>query len=460
MTNQEIWQIALGEIELSISKANFITWFRNTSIVSVKDGMVVVGVPNGFTREWLENKYNKLILQALRNTIKNIKGISYIINTANDKIIKTKQKTKSPKRKEKPLELKEQLDFLEYKKDEKTNLNPRYDFGSFVVASFNELAFAASQSVIKDLGKTYNPLFIYGGVGVGKTHLIQAIGNEIVKAHQGKNTIYLPSERFGAELITSISNGTVEKFKENYRKFDVLIIDDIQFLAGKEKTQEIFFHIFNSLYEKNKQIILSSDRPPKAIPTLEERLRSRFEGGMIADIGKPDFETRLVILKKKAESLNISLNEEIFNYIALNIQKNIRELEGALNRVIAFIRLNNIIPNQKQVVKILKTIISNPQKRTNYKKIAEVVADFYDLNISDLIDRNRKKEVVKPRQIVMYLMREELKNSYPSIGAKLGDRDHTTVIYACDKIGKEIENDENLEQEINLIKERLYSDAI
>lgn len=460
MTNQEIWQIALGEIELSISKANFITWFKNTGIVSIKDGKVIIGAPNGFTKEWLENKYNKLILQALRNTIKNIRGISYIINTTNDKVIKTKQKTKSPKKKEKLLEIKEQLDFQEYKKDEKTNLNPRYGFNSFVVASFNELAYAASQSVIKDLGKIYNPLFIYGGVGVGKTHLIQAIGNEVIKAHQDKNTIYLPAERFGAELITSISNGTVEKFKENYRKFDVLIIDDIQFLAGKEKTQEIFFHIFNSLYEKNKQIILSSDRAPKAIPTLEERLRSRFEGGMIADIGKPDFETRLVILKRKAQELNINLNEEIFNYIALNIQKNIRELEGALNRVVAFMRLNSAIPNQKQVVKILKTIISNPQKRTNYKKIAEVVADFYDLNISDLIDRNRKKEVVKPRQIVMYLMREELKNSYPSIGAKLGDRDHTTVIYACDKIGKEIENDESLEQEINLIKERLYSDAI
>ena len=460
MTNQEIWQITLGEIELSISKANFITWFKNTSIVSIKDGKIVIGVPNGFTREWLENKYNKLILQAMRNIIENIKGVNYVINTRNEQIIKTKQKTRPLKKIIKTLEIKEQLNLQECKKDEKTNLNLRYDFASFVVGSFNELAYAASQSVIKDLGRVYNPLFIYGGVGVGKTHLIQALGNEVVKTYQNKNTIYLPSERFCSDLINSISSGTVERFKEDCRKFDVLIIDDIQFLAGKEKTQEIFFHIFNSLYEKNKQIILSSDRPPKAIPTLEERLRSRFEGGMIADIGKPDFETRLVILKRKAQDLNIILNDEIFNYIALNIQKNIRELEGALNRVVAFIRLNNVTPNQKQLVKILKTITSNPQKRTNYKKIAEVVADFYDLNISDLIDRNRKKEVVKPRQIAMYLMREELKNSYPSIGAKLGDRDHTTVIYACEKIGKEIENDESLEQEINLIKERLYSDVI
>jgi len=460
MNNHEIWQIVLSEIELSISRANFITWFKNTSIVSNKEGRLVIGTPNGFTKEWLENKYNKLIIKALRNTIGNIKGISYVINTSLALAPKTKQKTKPLKKKIKAIDLKEQLNFQEYKKDEKTNLNPRYTFDSFVVASFNELAYAASQSVIKELGRAYNPLFIYGGVGVGKTHLIQAIGNEVLKTYNDKNMIYLPSERFGADLISSISNGTIEKFKDDHRKFDVLIIDDIQFLAGKEKTQEIFFHIFNSLYEKNKQIIISSDRQPKAIPTLEERLRSRFEGGMIADIGRPDFETRLVILKKKAKDLGLSLNEEIFNYIALNIQKNIRELEGALNRVAAFIRLNNILPNQKQLVKILKTIISNPRKRTNYKKIAEVVADFYDLNVNDLINRSRKKEIVKPRQVVMYLMREELKGSYPSIGSKLGDRDHTTVIYACEKIGKELENNEDLEQEINLIKERLYSDAV
>src|SRR4030042_2063409 len=396
MTNQDIWQIALGEIELSISKANFITWFKNTNIISNKDGRIIISVPNGFTREWLENKYNKLIITALRNTIDNIRNVSYVIGPAPEETSKTKHKIKITKKKTKPLELKEQLDLREYKKDEKTNLNPRYDFGSFVVASFNELAYAAAQSVIKDLGKAYNPLFIYGGVGVGKTHLVQAIGNEVIKLNNNKNTIYLPSERFCAELITSISNGTVEKFKDEYRKFDVLIIDDIQFLAGKEKTQEIFFHIFNSLYEKNKQIIISSDRPPKAIPTLEERLRSRFEGGMIADIGRPDFETRLVILKKKAQDLNINMNDEILNYIALNIQKNIRELEGALNRVLAFIRLNNIVPTQKQLIKILKTIISNPQKRTNYKKIAEVVADFYDINISDLIDRSRKRKWSNP----------------------------------------------------------------
>jgi len=460
MTNQEIWQIALGEIELSISKANFITWFKNTNILSNKEGKITIGVPNGFTREWLENKYNKIVFKALRNVIDNVKEITYIINYSTEQEGKNKQKIKlQPRKKELILKMDETLDFQGLKKDERTNLNPKYTFDSFIVASFNELAFAASQSVIKDIGRAYNPLFIYGGVGIGKTHLIQAVGNEVVKNHKDKNTAYLSSEKFSADLISSISNGTIEKFKEEYRKFDVLIIDDIQFLAGKEKTQEIFFHIFNSLYEKNKQIILTSDRAPKAIPTLEERLRSRFEGGMIADIGRPDFETRLVILKKKAQSLNIELNEEILNYIAANIQKNIRELEGALNRVLAYTRLNNELPNKKQLVKILKTIISNPQKRTNYKKIAEAVASFYDINTNDLINRSRRKEIVKPRQIAMYLMREELKSSYPMIGSKLGGRDHTTAIYACEKIEKEIENDENLEQDLNLIKERLYSET-
>ena len=459
MTNQEIWQITLGEIELSISKANFITWFKSTNILSNKEGKITIGVPNGFTKEWLKNKYNKIIFTALRNTIGSVKDIEYIISSE-EKSQKKKQQKKSPKKRIQSIDLKEQLDFQEYKVDEKTNLNPRYGFESFVVASFNELAFAASQSVIKSLGEVYNPLFIYGGVGIGKTHLIQAIGNEVIKNYKNKNIAYVSSEKFCADLISSISNSRVEKFKDEYRRFDVLIIDDIQFLAGKEKTQEIFFHIFNTLYDKNKQIILSSDRAPKAIPTLEERLRSRFEGGMIADIGRPDFETRLVILKKKAQVLNIDLAEETFNYIASNIQKNIRELEGALNRVLAFIKLNNTIPTQKQLVKILKTIISNPQKRTNHKKITEAVADFYDINISDLVARSRKKELVKPRQVAMYLLREELKSSYPFIGSKLGGRDHTTAIYSCEKIEKELENNNDLEQELSLIKERIYSENL
>jgi len=455
MTNQELWKIALSEIELSISKANFITWFKNTNIVSNKNNKITIGVPNSFTKEWLENKYNKITIKALRNTLEQIKEVNYIISSQKGQI---KEIKKDSKKKTKQIPAKEQLNLQEYKLDEKTNLNPRYNFGSFVVASFNELAHAAARSVIKDPGRIYNPLFIYGGVGLGKTHLIQAIGNEILKENKYKNVMYISSEKFVADLISSISNRMVEKFKEEYRKYDILIIDDIQFLAGKEKTQEIFFHIFNTLYEKNKQIILSSDRAPKAIPTLEERLRSRFEGGMIADIGQPDFETRLAILKKKTQESGMGLSDEILDYIASNVQKNIRELEGALNRVIAFSKLNNATPDQKQLSKILKTITINLQKRTTHKKITEVVADFYDINLSDLINKSRKKEIVKPRQIAMYLLRDELKCSYPFIGSKLGNRDHTTAMYACEKIKKELENNQLLEQELNMIKERIYSE--
>jgi len=455
MTNQELWKIALSEIDLSISKANFITWFKNTNIVSNKNNKITIGVPNSFTKEWLENKYNKITIKALRNTLEQIKEVNYIISSQKGQI---KEIKKDSKKKTKQIPAKEQLNLQEYKLDEKTNLNPRYNFGSFVVASFNELAHAAARSVIKDPGRIYNPLFIYGGVGLGKTHLIQAIGNEILKENKYKNVMYISSEKFVADLISSISNRMVEKFKEEYRKYDILIIDDIQFLAGKEKTQEIFFHIFNTLYEKNKQIILSSDRAPKAIPTLEERLRSRFEGGMIADIGQPDFETRLAILKKKTQESGMGLSDEILDYIASNVQKNIRELEGALNRVIAFSKLNNATPDQKQLSKILKTITINLQKRTTHKKITEVVADFYDINLSDLINKSRKKEIVKPRQIAMYLLRDELKCSYPFIGSKLGNRDHTTAMYACEKIKKELENNQLLEQELNMIKERIYSE--
>jgi chromosomal replication initiator protein len=458
MDNHELWQTVLSEVELSISKANFITWFKNTSILSRENGKIVIGVPNGFTKEWLENKYNKIILNALRPSLGRVKNIEYVISSL-VKPLEARRRKERSKKERIPILLNEQLNLQEYKIDENTNLNPKYNFDSFVVASFNELAYAAAQSVIKDLGKVYNPLFVYGGVGVGKTHLIQAIGNEIVGA-RNKNIIYLSSEKFSGDLISAISNGTIEQFKDKYRKVDVLIIDDIQFLAGKEKTQEIFFHTFNGLYEKNKQIVLSSDRPPRAIPTLEERLRSRFEGGMIADIGIPEFETRVVILKKKSHDAGIELPDEAYNYIASNVQKNIRELEGALNRVIAFIKLNNAIPNQKQLVKILKTIITSPQKRTNYKKITEIVAEFYDVNINDLINRSRKQEVVRPRQVAMYLMREELKSSYPFIGTKLGGRDHTTALYACEKIEKELENNNNLEQELSLIKERIYSESI
>ncbi len=451
MNLKELWQAILGEIELSISKANFITWFRNTRIHSKKDGVITIGVPNAFTKEWLENKYNKLILKILRNNSPDIKEIKFIIEGG--VILET-----SPAKRKPPFTFSEdQLKFQEFNVNGETNLNPKYSFENFVIGSFNELAQAAGLGVIKHLGTLYNPLFIYGGVGLGKTHLLQAVGNELVKKYPNKKVKYLSSEKYTSELVDAISKKGMDSFKKKYQKIDTLIIDDIHFIAGKEKTQEEFFHTFNSLYQKNKQIIISSDRPPKAISTLEERLRSRFEGGMIADISYPDLETRMAILRSKVKDKNFKIQEEVVNYIANNVQKNIRELEGALNRLIVFCQMNEISPNLKNTSQILSKIISSPKRKTNLKNILKAVAEFYDISINELINRSRKKELVYPRQITMYLIREELNGSYPYIGEKIGGRDHTTVMYAYQKINKNIENNESLLQEINLIKERIYS---
>ncbi|MFH1461178.1 MAG: chromosomal replication initiator protein DnaA [Patescibacteria group bacterium] len=451
MNLKELWQVTLGEIELNISKANFITWFRDTKILSKKDGLITVGVPNGFTKEWLNNKYNKLLLKILRNNSPDIKEIKFFIG---GEAILAKAKTKE---KSVPRFLGDQLNFQEFSPDKETNLNPKYNFDNFVIGSFNELAQAAGRAVIKQPGNIYNPLFIYGGVGLGKTHLLQAIGNELSKKHPSKKTLYLSSEKYTSELVDAISKRGMDTFKKKYQKIDTLIIDDIQFIAGKEKTQEEFFHTFNSLYQKNKQIIISSDKPPKAIPTLEERLCSRFEGGMIADISYPDLETRMAILKSKIEEKKFRISEEVLNYIASHVQKNIRELEGALNRVVAFCQLNNTIPTLKNTPKILSQIINAPKRMTNLKKIIRVVSDFYDISINDLFNRSRKRELVRPRQITMYLIRKELNGSYPFIGEKLGGRDHTTVMYACQKINKEMENNDSLQHEISLIKEQLHN---
>ena len=329
MTNEELWHAALGEIELSISKANFITWFKNTSILSVKDGQVVIGVPNGFAKEWLENKYNLYILRALRNIQPDIKEVSCSITT-NSEIFSKKPSVDAVQAIKKPLS----SGGISYRKtpelSQENNLNPQYTFENFVIGGSNELARAACYAVSQNLGRIYNPLFIYGGVGLGKTHLLQSIGNEVLQNNSTLKVKYITSERFTNELIDSIKNQKINDFKEHYQTIDLLIIDDVQFLSGKEKTQEEFFHIFNFLYQLNKQIVLTSDRAPKAIPTLEERLRSRFEGGMIADVSKPDFETRMAILRKKAAEDGLDVGDSALEFIASNITNNIRELEGRL----------------------------------------------------------------------------------------------------------------------------------
>ncbi len=446
---KELWQSVLAQVQLGISQANFATWFKNTEIVSREGNQIIVSVPNSFAKEWLENKYSKTILKILHGLNEEIKEVRYTVGKAELKTIK-----KNP-----PTFLQEvgQLEFQEFKIDKETNLNPRYTFENFIVGPFNELPHAAAWAVSKNPGFVYNPLFVYGGVGLGKTHLLEALGNEVIKNFSQKKVQYIPSEKFTAGVVTSIRNHEIENFKSKYRAIDVLILDDVQFLAGKEKTQEEFFHTFNFLYEKNKQIVLSSDRPPKAIPALAERLRSRFEGGMIADIGYPDYETRIAILKAKSQERKLELPEEVLNYVASNIQRNIRELEGALNRLAAYQKLNSQPASLEAAKSLLRNLFLSPAKAVTSKKIIQAVAEFYDLKEKDLLSSSRRKEIVNPRQVAMYLLREELKTSYPFIGRKFGGKDHTTAIHAYEKVLKGLEVNENLNDEINLIKQRIYN---
>ncbi|MBZ1356641.1 MAG: chromosomal replication initiator protein DnaA [Candidatus Nealsonbacteria bacterium] len=449
MTKDELWGAVLAQIQLNISQANFNTWFKDTEIISVNSSEVMVSVPNSFAKEWLENKYNKIIIKTINevNGCK-VKDVKYIVS--NKETQATKKYTNTPVNSN-------QLEFMELNTDKETNLNPKYTFDNFVVGPFNELPHAAAQAVSQNPGTLYNPLFIYGGVGLGKTHLMQAVGNEIIKNFPNKKIRYVSVEKFTSEVVSSIRNRTMEEFKLKYRDVDVLIIDDVQFLSGKEKTQEEFFHTFNSLYEKNKQIIISSDRPPRSIQSLAERLRSRFEGGMITDVSQPDIETRLAILKTKAQEKNADFSDDVYNYIATNIQKNIRELEGALNKLIAHQKLGNQVVDLNKAESILKSAFRSSTKNTTPKKIIKAVAQFYDIKEKDMLDVSRKKEIVRPRQITMYLLRKELSCSFPFIGRKLGGKDHTTVIHSCDKIEKEIKNNETLKEEIELIKQFILS---
>ncbi|MFA5359818.1 MAG: chromosomal replication initiator protein DnaA [Patescibacteria group bacterium] len=447
MNNEQLWQAILGEIELSLSRANFTTWFKNTFISSIENNRVIICVPNTFTKAWLEKKYHKEIANAFKNVGSvEIKEIIYKVETrkelSSDDFIK-KVKT------ENIVETKPKI-------VNRFGLNNRYVFDNFIVGKNNELAHAACQAVAANPGHAYNPLFIYGGVGLGKTHLLQAIGHELSK--KTDKVLYVSSEKFTNDYVHAIRNGQAKDFKDRYRNIDLLLIDDIQFMGGKDGTQEEFFHTFNELHQTNKQIVISSDRPPKAIPALEKRLLSRFEWGMIADVSSPDLETRIAILETKCREKNYKLDREILAYIANNITNNIRELEGALNRLIAYYEFNNSLPSIESTKSILAGIISNFQSRsTTAKTIIEAAAKFFDINIKDLIGQSRKKELVVPRQIVMYLMRKEINASYPSIGQELGGRDHTTAMHAYNKIERECQEDEKIKQHVDSIKQVIYS---
>ena len=445
MNTKQLWENCLVEIGAGISKANFSTWFKNTSIIKEDAGIVYIGVPNEFVRDWLINKYHKLITKTIADAYENMRAVEYSIYKIENKKqeILTINNSESYVNKELPLR-----DLYINPED---NLNPRYHFNSFIVGSFNELAYAAAVAIIDNPGTKYNPFFVYGGTGLGKTHLIQAMGNSIKEKYQNKKVHYMTLEKFATDFVNSLQSNKANSFKEKYRKYDLLIIDDIQFIGKMEKIQEELFHTFNTFYENNKQIIFSSDKHPNYIPELADRLKSRFAAGMIVDISEPEYESRLAILKVKLQEFNIDLDQEIIEYVADAVQGNIRELEGNLNIIVCQYRLKNRPLSLPEVKNLLKNNMK-PKKNMAIKDVVKIVSEHYQLEESSIYEKTRKKEIVKARQVVMYLLREDFSVSYPLIGQKLGGKDHTTVIHSYLKIKADLKNDPQLLQELEQIR--------
>ncbi|WP_350343678.1 chromosomal replication initiator protein DnaA [Proteinivorax tanatarense] len=435
-----IWTKVLKELESKVSKPSYETWLQGTTAITMYDSTLVIGVPNDFTKEWLENRYATLISEILQSLTGKQLEVSFVVPQAdaldNDKTSKPTEKNKVTH------------------ENITTQLNPKYTFNTFVIGNSNRFAHAASLAVAEAPAKAYNPLFIYGGVGLGKTHLMNAIGHYVTNHSEQDKVVYISSEKFTNEFINAIRDNKTVEFRNKYRTVDVLLIDDIQFLAGKEQTQEEFFHTFNTLHENNKQIIISSDRPPKEIPTLEDRLRSRFEWGLITDIQKPDLETREAILRKKAELEKLDIPNSVFMFIANKIATNIRELEGALTRVMAFSSMTGQEITVELANQALKDIIPNSNNEIiDIEKIQKSIASHYQLKVEDLKAKKRTRSVSYPRQIAMYLSRELTDFSLPKIGEEFGGRDHTTVLHAHEKIKKDIKSNKSFELEINnLIK--------
>jgi chromosomal replication initiator protein len=440
-----LWDEVLGEIEGQVSKANFKTWFKDTFINKYDNGTVYIGVPNTFVKDWLIKKFHKNILKLLRETTGEVRAVEYVV-------------TKSEKNKNivenKPFFNPNELPLADFYINKEDNLNPRYTFENFVIGPFNELAHAASMAVIKQPGIVYNPLFFYGNTGHGKTHLIQAIGNQIKTSFPDKKIFYLTSEKFSQEFISSMQNNKIGQFKEKYRKYDVLIMDDIQFLSGRDKSQEELFHLFNNLYDSNKQIIFSSDKHPSFISGLEDRLRSRFNQGMIVDIPQPDHESRIAILRSKIKKNNVNLSEEVVTFLAQTIEGNIRELEGAVNSIICQTQLKARDLSFNEIKDIIKNN-TKPKKMISVNELIKIISNYYNIEEGAIFDKTRRKEVVKPRQIVMFLLREDFNISFPTIGEKLGGRDHTTVIHSCEKIRRDLKIDNSLAQQIQQIRSML-----
>ncbi|MDM0618839.1 chromosomal replication initiator protein DnaA [Clostridium perfringens] len=447
-----LWEQALNIIKGEISEISFNTWIKSCTPISISDNILKLSVPNEFTKGILDTRYKDLLIQALKIVTSRKFKIEFYLESDLEE-----EKENEEKQKEEKKENTNDVDGSIVVSDEMSaTLNPKYTFQSFVIGNSNRFAHAASLAVAESPAKAYNPLFIYGGVGLGKTHLMHAIGHYILQENPKAKVVYVSSEKFTNELINAIKDDKNEEFRNKYRKVDVLLIDDIQFIAGKERTQEEFFHTFNALHEENKQIILSSDRPPKEIPTLEDRLRSRFEWGLIADIQPPDFETRMAILKKKADVEGLNVPNEVMVYIATKIKSNIRELEGALIRIIAYSSLTNRDVSVDLASEAIKDIISNKESApVTVKTIQESVANYYNLRIEDLKSQRRTRNIAYPRQIAMYLSRKLTDMSLPKIGEEFGGRDHTTVIHAYEKISENLKTDEGLQSMINDITKKL-----
>ncbi len=455
MQSSGLWQAVLGEIELSVSRGNFVTWFKNTEIVKQSDDLVVIGVPNIFIKNQLERKFNDLVAEVLvKNGIANPR-IEYKIHTGI--AVTDRGDDKSTDSLPLSTQTKSRPSISHVTHSYRQGLNERYTFENFVVGAGNELAYAACQAIAAAPGTKYNPLFLYGGVGIGKTHLIQAVGNAVSGGRPGTKIIYASTEQFVQEFVDALRfRKNTSDFAGFYRAADVLIVDDIQFLAGKEKIQEEFFHTFNALYQANKQIILSSDKPPKDIPTLEERLRSRFAWGMTIDMQNPDFETRCAILQTKAGSLEINLPQPVVEFLATRVQSNIRELEGALNQLLAFCEMRGVDPDIQVVTSLFEAARNRP-KHISARSIIERTAKHFHVSIDDILGPKRDKDIVVPRQIAMYMLRSELHLSFPKIAHELGRKDHTTAIHSIEKIQREMTYESPIRQNVNELKERLYA---
>jgi chromosomal replication initiator protein len=455
-----LWQSVLGEIELSISHAAFTTWFKNTELVDNSNDVVTIAVPNIFAKRQFEVKFNEQIKAVLEKNGVTPERVIYTVKTTGKKTVTRETTAPTPEQSANVDELMRPATPSRSQQSSSngngSGLNPRYTFNNFIVGSSNDLAYTACQAVASSPGTKYNPLFLYGGVGLGKTHLMQAVGNEIAAKQPDARILYISSETFVKEFLESI-RFKKKGFSDKYRNVDVLIVDDMQFIAGKEKTQEEFFHTFNALHQTNKQIIISSDKPPKSIPTLTERLRSRFEWGMSIDIQMPDFETRCAILETKASLSGVELGRDTIEYLANNIKTNVRELEGALNQLLAYAEMRGVSPDISTAEGLIGNVRQSRPQHLSAKQIIDKTARHFQIDVKEICSAKRDKHIVVPRQIAMYLLRSELHLSFPKIAIELGRKDHTTAIHSVEKIEKAIKLDFLIREQVTEIREKLYA---